>query len=408
MRKNVLSMTMAVILCVSALSGCGEAPEVTESNGILHAQSALERQVSDIAEETRGQQTEGNYEGESQQQSDGGLERALRQSGSVYEGAIGTTDNKMYISAQLPAIPENIYQITLKPNNDLDMDTLAAFLDSASGNIEDTSEELSKEMETAEIANTTGDEPVFYSLFGDHSALRLNDENKTAEFARHTWAYYVDNDLREKCFAIYDGDTTETLITPDKMGDGSFSAERAKEILLDKLGVVGVREVSFDRIYYNEGSDYSYYELNFLPIYDGIEVNIGYNAYSLGQVWPNGRAFVSKDGIAELNLIDFCGKAVDKEPVEIISFDQAAGILEQYLDSGMIEADGTMTYNRVELNYYPVPNPTPTPHEIEYKLKLVLIPIWHIYMPLDEYVEGLYEGPSAICINAVTGELLNE
>ena len=396
MRKNILSMTMAVILCVLALSGCQKAPVATESNGIQYAQSALEQQISDIAEETSGQQ------------SDGGLERALQQSGGVFEGAIGTTDNKMYINAQIPAAPANVYQITLKPNDGLDKDTLTVFLDSVSGNIEDTSEELSKEMEAAEIANTTGDEPAFYSLFGDHSALRLSDGNKTAEFARHTCAYYVDKDLREKCFGIYGGDTTETLITPDKMGDGNFSAEGAKEILLEKLGAVGVSEIAFTRIYYNEGSDYSYYELSFLPAYDGIEVDIGYNVYSLGQVWPNGYAFVTGDGVAELNLMNFCGKAVDKEPVEIISFEQVVKILEQYLDSGMIEADGTMTYNRVELKYYPVPNPSPTPHEIEYKSELVLIPIWHIYMPLDEYVEGLYEGPSAICINAITGELLNE
>ena len=401
-------MTAAVILCVSALFGCQKAPEAAESNGILHAQSALDRQISDIAGETPGQQSESNSEGASQQQSDGGLERALQQSGGIYEGAIGTTDNKIYINAQIPAIPEKLYQITLKPDDGLDMDTLTAFLDSASDNVEDTSEALSKEMEAVEIANTTGDEPAFYSHFGDHSALRLSDGNKTAEFARHTCAYYVDNDLREKCFAIYEGDVTETLITPDKMGDGSFSAERAKEILLDKLKAVGVSEIAIDRIYYNEGSDCSYYELQFSPAYDGIEVDIGYNAYSLGQVWPNGFAYVSKDGVAELNLMDFCGKAVDKEPVEMITFEQAAKILEQYLDSGIIEADGTMTYNRVELNYYPVPNPAPTPHEIEYKPELVLIPIWHIYMPLDEYVEGLYEGPSAICINAITGELVNE
>ena len=396
MRKNILSMTMAVILCVSTLSGCQKAPEVSDDNGIQHAQSTLDQQISDIVEEAPKQQSESNYE-----------EALQRQSGGVYEGTIGTTDNKMSISAQIPAIPENLYQITLKPNDGLDKDTLTVFLDSASGNIEDTSEELSKEMEAAEIANTTGDEPAFYSHFGDHSALRLSDENKTAEFARHTCAYYVDNDLRAKCFAIYGGDTTETLITPDKMGDGNFSAERAKEILLEKLGAVGVSEIVIDRIYYNEGGDYSYYELNFSPAYDGIKVDIGHNSYSLGQVWPNGHALVSKDGVAELNLGDFCGKVVDKEPVEIISFEQVVNILGQYLDSGMIEADETMTYNRVELKYYPVPNPAPTPHEVEYKSELVLIPIWHIYMPLDEYVEGLYEGPSTICINAITGELVN-
>ena len=407
MRKNTLSMTVAIILCMSVLYGCREAPEATESNGIQHAQSAVEQQVSDIVETASGQQPEGDNE-EAWQQPEGNHEEILQQQSGIYEGTIGTTDNKLNISAQIPAIPENVYQITLKPNDGLDMDTLAAFLDSASGNIEDTSEELSKEMEAAEIANTTGDEPAFYSHFGDHSALRLSDGNKTAEFARHTCAYYVDHDLRKKCFGIYSGDTTATLITPDKMGDGGFSAERAKEILLEKLGAVGVREITLDRIYYNEGSDYSYYEINFSPAYDGIEVDIGFNAYSLGQVWPNGSAFVSKDGIAELNLMDFCGKAVDKESVEIISFEQVVKILEQYLDSGMIEADGTMTYNRVEFKYYPVPNPAPTPHEIEYKSELVLIPIWHIYMPLDEYVEGLYEGPCAICINAITGELVNE
>ena len=123
MRKNILFMTMAVVLCVSALSGCQKAPETSESNGIEHAQGAIDQQISDIAAETPGQQSAG-----------------------IYEGTIGTTDSKMNISAQIPAIPENVYQITLRPNDNLDMDRLTAFLDSASGNIVDTSEELSKEM----------------------------------------------------------------------------------------------------------------------------------------------------------------------------------------------------------------------------------------------------------------------
>lgn len=385
MRKNILFMTMAVVLCVSALSGCQKAPETSESNGIQHAQGTMAQQISGIVAETPGQQSAG-----------------------VYEGTIGTTDNIMNIRAQIPVIPENMYQITLKPDDNLDMDTLTAFLDSASGNIVDTSEELGRELEANEIANTTGDEPTFYSLFGDHSALELSDGNKKASFTHHTWAYYVDNDLREKCFAIYKGETTATLITPDKMGDGSFSADKASEILLEKLNAAGVSEIAFDKIYYNEGSDYSYYEFQFSPAYNGIKVDIGHNSCPFGQVFPIGFAFVSMDGVADLNLMDFLGKAVEKEPVEIISFEQAAKILEQYLDSGMIEADGTMTYNRAELKYYPVPNPAPKPEEIEYKPELVLIPIWHIYMPLDDYIDGHYAGPSTICINAITGELIND
>ena len=60
------------------------------------------------------------------------------------------------------------------------------------------------------------------------------------------------------------------------------------------------------------------------------------------------------------------------------------------------------------MNYYPIPNPAPALDGIEYKPELVLTPVWHIYMPLDEYVEGDYGdavGPTHICVNAVTGEL---
>ena len=91
MRKNILFMTMAVALCVSALSGCQKVPETSESNGIQHAQGANDQQISGITAETSGQR-----------------------SADDYEGTIGTTNNQMNISAQIPAIPENVYQITLK------------------------------------------------------------------------------------------------------------------------------------------------------------------------------------------------------------------------------------------------------------------------------------------------------
>lgn len=113
--------------------------------------------------------------------------------------------------------------------------------------------------------------------------------------------------------------------------------------------------------------------------------------------------------MAEVTLIDFCGKAVDKEPVTLLSFEQILKILEQYLDNGMIESQGKITYDRVELNYYPVPNSAPAPDEIEYKPELLLTPIWHIYIPLDEYVDEGYaetSEPAHICVDAVTGELV--
>lgn len=398
MRKNILCLTMAAIFCAFALTGCQKTPDAAEGSGIMHAQSDMERQVQEIVAADEQEQIQGE---------DG----VRKQAAGQYQGTVGTGNNKININAEIPAIPDNLYKITLKPDDGLDRDVLGAFLDSESGAIEDTSQELLREIEENDRYNATGDESgekLLYSKFGDHSADRISDGTKEASFSGHTGACYIDNDLREKCFGIYDGDCNETLITRDRMEEGGFSAERAREILLDKVGTVGVSELAFKEIYYVEGSDYSYYRMAFVPVYDGIAVDIGSDSYALGQVWPNGYAYVSEEGVAEVSLIDFCGKAANKEPVTALSFEQVLKTLEQYLDNGVIESDGRITYDRVELNYYPVPNPAPAADEIEYKPELVLTPIWHIYMPLDEYVDGGYGdavGPVHICVNAVTGEL---
>ena len=397
--KKTVYLTMAAVVCAVALTGCRKAPDVTESNGILHAQSDMERQVQDIAaSDDRGQtQTEN---------------RTQPQAAGGYQGTVGAGGNIININAEIPAIPDNLSVITLKPDDGLDMDALRVFLDSESGTVEDTSQELLRQTGENDKENATiqenGDR-FLYSRFGDHSALRLGDGKKEALFTFHTSAYYVDHDLLDKCHGIYNGNYSETYITQDQMGEGSFSAERAKEILLDKLKAVGVDDIAMKEICYVKGDSYSYYEMQFVPVYDGIAVDIGSDSYTLGQVFPNGSGFVTGEGVADVNLIDFCGKAAEKEPVTVISFEQVLKILEQYLDNGMIASDGTIIYDRVELNYYPVPNPAPDPDAIEYKSELTLTPIWHIYMPIDEYVDGGYydaEGPSHICVNAVTGELV--
>lgn len=405
MRKTVC-LTIAAVFCAVALTGCQKAPDAAEGNGILHAQGDMERQVQDIAGADDRGQTQADDRGQTQAEAGTQPQAAGR-----YQGTVGTGGNVININAEIPPVPDNLSVITLKPDDGLDMDALRTFLDSESGAVEDTSQELLREIEENDKENATlqenGDR-FLYSKFGDHSALRLGDGKKEASFSNHTGAYYVDHDLLEKCHGIYGGDYSETLITQDQMGEGVFSAERAKEILLDKLGAVGVGDIAMKKIYYTEGDGYSYYEMQFVPVYDGIVVDIGSNSYTLGQVWPNGWAFVSEEGVAEVNLMFFCGKAAEKEPVTAISFEQVLKILEQYLDNGMIASDGTITYDRVELNYYPVPNPAPDPDAIEYKSELTLTPIWHIYMPIDEYVDGGYGdavGPSHICVNAVTGEL---
>ena len=386
MRKKVLSTTMAASLCVLALSGCQEAPETSESNGILHAQSAVGQQVSDIAEEPPTQQ----------------------QSGGIYEGTIGSTYNKIYINAQIPAIPETVYQIRLEPDDGLDMDTLTVFLDSTGGNIVDTSQELLESIEKSDYDNTHGPEgeKAVYSRFGDGSVLQITDGEKEASFAYHTGVYYRDSELFDKFLKASSG--TTTLIAPDQMDAGTgFTAREAERILLDKLEVLGITEVAFERIEFTQSSEFSYYMMNFVPSYEGIEMIIETVSYTLGEIYPDGIAIVTPDGVAELNLFNFCGKIADKDPVTVLSFEQIVKILEQYLDSNMILTDERITMNNVRLEYYPLPNTAPLAGEIETRSELELIPVWHIYMSLDAYVEagiGSY-APHNICINAITGEI---
>lgn len=384
-------MTTAVIFCITALSGCQKAPEASDDQDIPHAQSVLEQQINDIA----GENTEGG---------------PGQQTGGVYERILGTTDNKIHINAQIPDVPANVYRITLKPNEALDMDALTAFLDSAGGNPEDTSQALSEEIEKSEYDNTHGDEPVFYSLFGDHSALQLTDGERKASFARHTSADYLAPVLRDTYFA---NAQTSTIIPLDRQDTGSdFSVKEAEQILYNKLGALGITEIAFHEIELYEGNGYRFYNFGFVPSYEGISLihELG-GGYSFGEVYPFGYASITPEGAAILNLADFCGRVAAKEPVSILSFEQIEKILEQYLDSGRIQGNEQLTLNNIKLEYYPIPNPAPAKGEIEYKSELELIPIWHIYMSLDDYVESRYQGDGLddalynICINAVTGEI---
>ena len=53
------------------------------------------------------------------------------------------------------AIPDNLSVITLKPDDGLDMDALRVFLDSESGTVEDTSQELLRQTGENDKENAT-------------------------------------------------------------------------------------------------------------------------------------------------------------------------------------------------------------------------------------------------------------
>ncbi len=398
MGKTKVPAAMAFVFMSAALfSGCQKAPEPVAEGGVMHAQGAVEQQVSELA----GQASE---TGQSRQP--GGSYH--------YEEVLGTGDNRLSINARIPAVPEQLYNITLEPDDGIGKAALLAFLGGSEDRVTDASQEYLRQIEESDYNNThdTGDGIVLYSKFADHSAMMYVAGERSIALGGHTSLYYEDAPLKEKLFA---GIGEEIPIPPDQMdNEADFTAREAGELLLEELKRFGVTEAVFYQIYFGDSKEegLDFYELSFVPAYEGVaDIRETVNS-ELGEIYPYGRAIVSQEGIADLILADFCGKIVSKEPVEILSFAQVSQILEQYLDGGRIPADERLVIDRVELEYYPLPNEDVTyeKREIEYRFQLQLVPVWHLYMSLHDYVEGGYaavdnQAAFNIVINAATGEL---
>ena len=413
MRKEAMFRITAVILClcVFGLQGCQKAPEASDSGGISHAQGETDRQVQEILEGEAPSVGETAPESGSLQ---GGAPSAgeTAPAGGFYEGVIGTGENRLAISARIPQIPGALYRITLGINEKMDEDTVLDLLDSREGSIRDTSREFLANLGEIDRNNTSGPEKVLYSLFGDHSAIARKDGKREASVSRGTCAYYKDYALYDRFFEIETKVRAreDLQVSPEEMDEGDFSADDAAGILMDKLKSVGIGEISLGEVLKYEDAHGCCYEFAFTPSYDGIGIVYEKMSTSFGEIDPKGFALIFEEGAAEISLTDFCGQIRSREEAEIISFDQAVRLLGQYLDGGVIRSKGQNVLNTVKLEYYPLPNPSPKPDEIEYREELELVPVWHIYTPLGEYLEGLWageyeDGVSNILVNAVTGEL---
>jgi len=128
-----------------------------------------------------------------------------------------------------------------------------------------------------------------------------------------------------------------------------------------------------------------------------------------GEVQPRGTAWITKDGIATMNLEDYCGKIMERsEAGNILTFSQVTDILEKYLENNTICGNSKAKLTRAELVYYP------TLREAE----LILAPAWHICIPLNEMMDAMESGDKAwqkavangsawnIYLDAVTGKLI--
>lgn len=392
MKRRKPGFLLVVLAVSSILNGCQEAPEATEEDGILYVKSDAENQVQDILEEESvGTETE-------------------EPPGGQVDCLVGTEENGIKISAKLPALPTKAYEITLTTNEKLDKDMLTAFLDSDSGNIQDKTEEYLVGI-AEELNNQSEEEIALVSTMRDDSTLVLTDGEKEAGFYGHTTVKYEDTKLSQGCHNIYkSGTETEIFYCGSReredRGELEFSSVDAEKLLMKKLEVIGIAEIHMERIILYESDDFMFYELYFTPSYEGIGVAHEFGSVSYGEVFPNGVAWVTEDGVATLSGEEFCLEASEKsEQTSLLKFSQIKRILEVYLNNNTICGSSKIVMSNIEFLYYPVFS--------EEDKTLKLVPVWNISIPLRDlvensvYTEECNEKNAAwnIYINAVTGKI---
>lgn len=385
MRNKIFRLVIVAALMSVSVCGCQKAPESSSNGDILHAKGSVENEVEAIVNEG----------------GTGKEENTLKEINCT----IGTEDNAIRIQAQMPDMPENIYNMVLGENDTLTKDLLKDFLGSNSGTIDDLSEEVKKEREKLEVENEQSDERALFSVFGNDSVYELSDGQKLASFSNGTSAYYEDEILREKCISAYKSGSETVLNQVDHKDD----YRKMEELLLDKLSIIDLTEIYIYKITSYQNESVTFYEVKFTPSYEGMGVVHEFGSVVYGEVQPLGDAWVCEDDIVTLSLDSSLGKVEKQEKCEtVLSWGQIEQILEVNLNNGKIngsDSDKAVLTN-VEFLYYPVFQ--------EDENRLVLVPVWHIYTPLSVWLENeeLSEAfttngaASSICVNAVSGEIV--
>ena len=382
MRNKVFRLVVVTILMSIGICGCQKAPERSANGDILHAKDSVEDEMAAIVNES---------------------ESAMENDMQEINSTIGTGDNVITIRAQMPDVPQNVYNIVLGENETLTKDVLTEFLGSETGNIKDLSEEAQKEMEQIKEENEQGEERAEYSVFGNAPIYKLSDEQKTASFSYGTGAYYQDELLYEKCASIYKS-ADETVL---EEADSKNVYMNAEKILLAKLSLIGMTEIDIYKITQYQKENVTFYEIEFTPSYEGMGIVHEFGSITSGEIFPSGKAWICEESIATLSLEACIGKVETQEKCEtVLSWSQIEKILETNLNSGKINGSNKVVLTEVEFLYYPIYK--------EDENKLELVPVWHIYTPMsvwtknEELAEAFTENGSiwSICVNAVSGEIV--
>ena len=382
MRNKVLRLVVVTILMSIGICGCQKAPERSANGDLLHAKDSVEDEMAAIVNES---------------------ESAMENDMQEINSTIGTGDNVITIRAQMPDVPQNVYNMVLGENETLTKGVLTEFLGSETGNIKDLSEEAQKEMEQIKEENEQGEERAEYSVFGNAPIYKLSDEQKTASFSYGTGAYYQDELLYEKCASIYKS-ADETVL---EEADSKNVYMNAEKILLAKLSLIGMTEIDIYKITQYQKENVTFYEIEFTPSYEGMGIVHEFGSIASGEIFPSGKAWICEESIATLSLDACIGKVETQEKCEtVLSWSQIEKILETNLNNGKINGSNKAVLTEVEFLYYPIYK--------EDENKLELVPVWHIYTPMsvwmknEELAEAFMKNGSiwSVCVNAVSGEIV--
>lgn len=422
MNKRIVNMLLIAGLGAVCLGGCQKAPEVSENGGIPHARSNVEKEVADAA----AQGSENGADGSAldalaeQNTAEGNMSNALAEQGGFYDNVIGTQENGIWIYAEVPAVAENISRLTLTARADLDEDTLRAFLGSQSGTVQDITQqylaEREAELNAPPVEVNAGDgielsKTEVMTHFGNDSTLVFSDGERTVAFIWNTTVFFRDEKLRERYFEIAASAQSEKELDGSEGNeDAPFTMAQAEELLMEKLGTLGITEIDYKKIYYYEHDGEGGYEIYFTPRFEGIGLAQEFGMHTKEEIIPDASVLLVKEGAAEVNLWNALGKIGEKKDVgKILGFSQVEDILEKYLEGNVLVGCAEAKLTQAEVVYYPVYQ--------EKESELELIPAWHIYVPLDQYVDGIANGEAYVKANekgavwniyldAVTGELL--
>lgn len=382
MRNKVLGLVVVTMLMAVGICGCQKAPESSANGDVLHAKDSVEDKVALIVNE-----------------SESAMENDMQEINSI----IGTGDNVIRIQAQMPDVPQDVYNMVLGENETLTKDILIEFLGSETGNIKDLSEEAQKEMEQSKAENEQGEERAIFSVFGNAPICKLSDGKKTASFSDGTSAYYQNELLYEKCASIYKS-AGETVL---EEADSENVYRETKKILLTKLSQIGMAEIDIYKITQYQYENITFYEIEFTPSYYGLGVVHEFGSIASGEIFLLGTAWICEESIATLSLNDCLGKVETQEKCEtVLSWRQIEKILEMYLNSGKINGNNQAVLTEATFLYYPIYK--------EDQNKLELVPVWHIYTPMsawienEELAEAVMENKFtwSICVNAVSGQIV--